>query len=120
MFANAKIGSTERQTDGGTKSIRQIGVIEIDRDEVEVKGTGGGGEGAGSLKKKPRSAVRSCVVRGTLLCEPATAVSGTASLHVIRHRVSGSSPSHFVPPLTASRPDCLTASEKKRRQEEER
>lgn len=69
--------------------------------------------------KKPRSAVRSCVVRGTLLCEPATVVSGTASVHVIRHRVSGSSPSHFVPPLTASRPDCLTASEKKRRQEEE-
>ena len=58
--------------------------------------------------KRPRSGVRSSVVRGTLLSEPVAVVSGTASVHVIRQRASGSSPSHFVPPLTASRPDCLT------------
>lgn len=52
--------------------------------------------------------MRSSVVRGTLLSEPVAAVSGAASVRVIRRRVSGSSPSHFVPPLTASRPDCLT------------
>lgn len=51
--------------------------------------------------KRGRSGGRSCVVRGTLLSEPVAVVSGTASVHVIRQRASGSSPSHFVPPLTA-------------------
>lgn len=81
-----------------------MGKIETDRD----------GEGRKKRKrrqenyKRPRSEVRSSVVRGTLLSEPVAVVSGTASVHVIRQRASGSSPSHFVPPLTASRPDCLT------------
>lgn len=51
--------------------------------------------------KRPRSGVRSSVVRGTLLSEPVATVSGAASVHVIRQQASGSSPSHFVPPLTA-------------------
>lgn len=42
VFTNAKIERTQKQTDGGTKNIRQIGVIEIDRDEVEVMGVFGG------------------------------------------------------------------------------
>lgn len=62
----------------------------------------------GGKHKRPRSGVRSSVLRGTLLSEPVAVLSGTASVHVIRQRASGSSPSHFVPPLTASRPDCLT------------
>lgn len=61
MFANAKIGSTQRQTDGGTKSIQQSGVIEIDRDEDEVMGAGG--EGAGKSLKKKKAQVDS-----TFLC----------------------------------------------------
>lgn len=116
-----RLGGTQRQTDGGTKHPADWS----DRNRQRCRGGheagvgGGGAEKVKKKKKKPRSAVRSCVVRGTLLCEPTTAVSGTASVHVIRHRVSGSSPSHFVPPLTASRPDCVTATQKKRRHEEE-
>lgn len=83
---------------GEKKRNRQMGKIETDRERDEE----------GGKHKRPRSGVRSSVLRGTLLSEPVAVLSGTASVHVIRQRASGSSPSHFVPPLTASRPDCLT------------
>lgn len=97
-----KRGNREMDRWEKKKRNQQMGKIETDR----------AGEGAKKRRqqkyKRPGSGVRSSVVRGTLLREPVAVVSGTASVHVIRQRASGSSPSHFVPPLTASRPDCLT------------
>lgn len=87
---------------GEKKRNQQMGKIETDRAGKGVK------KRRQEKYKRPGSGVRSSVVRGTLLREPVAVVSGTASVHVIRQRASGSSPSHFVPPLTASRPDCLT------------
>lgn len=95
--------SKQRRPDGRTKRNQQIGKIKIDRG-----GGGGEREDRKSMKKKRGRESVPLFVRGTLLSEPVTVVAGTASVCVIRQRVSGSSPSHFVPPLTASRPDCLT------------
>lgn len=43
-----------------------------------------------------------------MLREAVAVVSGTASVPVIKRRVSGSSPRHFVPSQRAPRLDCLT------------
>lgn len=66
--------------------------IEADRNEE-----GEEGKKRERIKGPGREYILS-VVRGTLLSEPVAAMSGTASVRAIRQRVSGSSPSHFVPP----------------------
>lgn len=79
-----------------------------DPEKKKKKERWGEGREETGMYNRARLEEESSVMRGSSWSAREALLFGTASVHVIRPRAAGSSPTYFVPPLTAWRPERLT------------